>query len=65
MNEAAQARKRLAELEADPKHGPSDKGKAQTKVDRLDDPAFLKPHKLDSRWTTGADGKPYHPEYES
>jgi hypothetical protein len=64
--ERGQARAELAKLEHDPKHTtPPAEHDRSTRAERLDDPARQKPHKLDPGWTTGPDGHPYHPDFES
>jgi hypothetical protein len=62
-NASDQARARLAALEADPKHAHSPEGAAQSRVDRLDDPAHQKPASLDPGWHKDGDNWT-HPDLE-
>lgn len=66
MRKKDAARKRLSELESDPKHTVSTPlAEEQTRNDALDDPSKNKPNTpQDPKWYQDADGDWHHPDYE-
>lgn len=62
-NASDRAKARLAALEADPKH--NQPHGAETRTDRLDDPAHQGKADQDPKWHQDGDGNWTHPGFES